>query len=285
MSTARSKRAFDKADGLRSSFATACYGSAAHIEYVLRLGDNALVLGQRLAQWCGHGPVLEEDIALANIALDLIGQARLLLAHAAKLEGRDRDEDSLAYLRGAREFRNFTMLELPASGVSSAGAMDPDYAVTIARNFLFSAYQCALWTRLSHSADAELAAIAEKSLKEARYHFAHAADWIVRFGDGTEESHRRAQQALDALWPYANEWFAADEIEAAVSRHDIGVAGAALREFWLAAVAPTLAEATLATPGDSAFVSTGRTGLHSEHLDYLLAEMQSLHRAHPGAQW
>jgi len=260
-------------------------GSGAHLEYVLRLGDNALILGQRLAEWCGHGPILEEDIALANIALDLIGQARLLLAHAAKLEGGIRDEDSLAYLRDAREFRNFTMLELPSGGVSSAGAMNPDYAITIARNFLFSAYQCALWTRLADSTDAQLAAIAAKSLKEARYHFTHAADWIVRFGDGTEESHRRAQQALDALWPYANEWFAEDRIEAAASMQGIGVTGASLRDAWLAAVAPVLAGSTLARPRDSSFVSTGRAGLHSEHLEYLLAEMQSLHRAHPGAVW
>jgi ring-1,2-phenylacetyl-CoA epoxidase subunit PaaC len=260
-------------------------GSAAHIEYVLRLGDNALVLGQRLAEWCGHGPVLEEDIALANIALDLIGQARLLLAHAGKLEGGLRDEDGLAYLRGAREFRNFTMLELPASGVSSAGAMDPDYAVTIVRNFLFGAYQCELWSRLSNSIDRELAAIAQKSLNEDRYHFAHAADWLVRFGDGTGESRHRAQQALDSLWAYANEWFAADAVDDAVCASGIGVTGASLHREWLDAVRRVLAEATLDTPKESGFISAGRLGLHSEHLDYLLLEMQSLHRAHPGARW
>lgn len=260
-------------------------GAAEHVDYLLRLGDNALVHGQRLAEWCGHGPVLEEDIALTNIALDLIGQARLLLSHAGRIEGRQRDEDSLAYLRDTREFRNFTMLELPHSGVTSAGAMEPDYAFTIVRNFLFGAYQCELWTKLSASGDSELAAIAAKSLKEARYHLAHAQDWLLRFGDGTEESHARAQTALNALWPYANEWFAADCIEDAVSERGIGVSGAALHAPWLQLVTSTVAEATLAVPGNSAFVSSGRLGLHSEHLDYLLTEMQSLHRAHPGAQW
>jgi len=222
---------------------------------------------------------------MANIALDLIGQARLLLSHAAALEGRGRDEDGLAFLRDAHEFRNFTMLELPASGVASAGAADPDYAFSIARLFLFSAYQCELWARLATSSDRELAAIAAKSLKEARYHLAHAAGWLVRFGDGTDESHRRAQQALDALWPYANEWFADDGVDAAASRLGIGVTGASLRDAWRAAVAPAIGEATLDAPGESSFESGGRSGRHSEHLSYLLAEMQSLHRAHPGARW
>jgi ring-1,2-phenylacetyl-CoA epoxidase subunit PaaC len=256
-----------------------------HIEYVLRLGDNALVHGQRLAEWCGHGPVLEEDIALANIALDSIGQARLLLSHAAALEGGERSEDDLAYLRDTRAYRNFTMLELPHSGVKSAGDMTPDYAFTTVRNFLFAAYQCELWSRLASSADAELAAIAAKSLKEARYHLTHAADWLVRFGDGTEESHARAQQALTALWPYTNEWFAADSVGQAVADKKIGVTGESLREAWHETVMATLAEATLTPPADCKFVSNGKSGLHSEHLDYLLAEMQSLHRAHPGAQW
>jgi ring-1,2-phenylacetyl-CoA epoxidase subunit PaaC len=256
-----------------------------HVEYVLRLGDNALVHGQRLAEWCGHGPVLEEDIALANIALDCIGQARLLLSHAGALEGKQRGEDELAYLRGTRAFRNFTMLELPHGGLSSAGALTPDYAYTIVRNFLFSAYQCELWRRLADSRDTELAAIAMKSLKETRYHFSHAADWLVRFGDGTDESHRRAQLALNALWPYTNEWFAADTIEDATSASGVGVACASLREAWLATVGATLAEATLTLPPASEFFSTGKSGVHSEHLDYLLTEMQSLHREHPGAQW
>jgi ring-1,2-phenylacetyl-CoA epoxidase subunit PaaC len=259
--------------------------TAEHIEYVLRQGDNALVHGQRLAEWCGHGPVLEEDIALANIALDCIGQARLLLSHAGNLEGGGRGEDELAYLRDTRAFRNFSMLELPHGGVSSAGAMTPDYAYTIVRNFLFAVYQCELWARLATSTDGELAAIAAKSLKEARYHLTHARDWLVRFGDGTEESHCRVQRALAALWPYTNEWFAADAVEEAVSEAGVGVTGTSLHDAWLATVNATLAEATLAAPPASKFVSTGRLGLHSEHLDYILTEMQSLHRAHPGAKW
>jgi ring-1,2-phenylacetyl-CoA epoxidase subunit PaaC len=259
--------------------------TAEHVDYLLRLGDNALVHGQRLAEWCGHGPVLEEDIALANMALDLIGQARLLLTHAGSLEGKERSEDDLAYLRDTRAYRNFTMLELPHSGVNCAGDGEPDYAFTVVRNFLFGAYQCELWSRLSSSADAGLAAIAAKSLKEARYHLTHAADWVLRFGDGTAESRDRAQRALTTLWPYTNEWFAADAVETAVGQMGIGVTGASMREAWLDTVTPILAEATLAVLADSGFVSSGKNGGHSEHLDYLLLEMQSLHRAHPGAQW
>jgi ring-1,2-phenylacetyl-CoA epoxidase subunit PaaC len=177
------------------------------------------------------------------------------------------------------------MLELPHGGVTSAGPVTPDYAYTIVRNFLFSAYQCELWQRLAGSTDEELAAIAAKSLKEARYHVTHAADWLIRFGDGTEESHRRAQAALDALWPYTNEWFGADDVENTVAGTGVGVTGDSLRAAWLVAVGATLAEATLIQPADSGFFSTGKSGIHSEHLDYLLTEMQSLHRAHPGAQW
>ncbi len=259
--------------------------SAEHVEYVLRLADNALVLGQRLAEWCGHGPALEEDIAATNVALDLIGQARLLLAHAGQLEGKGRDEDQLAFLREAPDFRNATLLELPNGGVASAGAASGDYAIAIVRNLLFGAYQVELWQALSKSTDGELAAIAAKSLKEARYHLRHAADWAVRLGDGTDESHERTQAALDALWPYTHELFATDPVEAAVARHGIGVESAGLRRGWLDTVAAVLAEATLALPPDTAFRSTGKLGRHSEHLGFLLAEMQSLHRQHPGATW
>jgi ring-1,2-phenylacetyl-CoA epoxidase subunit PaaC len=259
--------------------------SAAHVEYVLRLADNALVLGQRLAEWCGHGPVLEEDIALANIALDLVGQARLLLGYAGRLEGEGRGEDELAFLREVPQFRNATLVELPNSGVASTGAAGGDYAVTIVRNLLFSAYQVGLWQALAKSADAELAAIAAKSLKEARYHLRHAADWTIRLGDGTEESHARMERALATLWPYTHELFATDAVEQAVAERGIGVESASLRAEWLAALTPVLAEATLKLPGDSPFRSTGKLGRHSEHLGFLLAEMQSLHRQHPGATW
>jgi ring-1,2-phenylacetyl-CoA epoxidase subunit PaaC len=261
------------------------HGSGEHVEYLLRLGDGALVLGQRLAEWCGHGPVLEEDIAMANVALDLVGQARLLLTHAGKAEGKGRDEDQLAFLRDVPEYRNSTLAELPSSGVASARAASGDYAVAIVRNLLFCAYQCELWRALSGSKDAELAAIAAKSLKESRYHFGHAADWTIRFGDGTDESHARAQAAVDALWPYTHELFETDPVEKAVARHGIGVESATLRPGWLDAVTAVVAEATLRLPPDTAFRSTGKLGGHSEHLGYLLTEMQSLHRQHPGASW
>lgn len=255
-----------------------------HIDYLLRLGDNALILGQRLSEWCGHGPVLEEDIALANIALDLIGQARLLLSHAGSLFCPPQDEDQLTYWREQSGFRNFTMLELPNSGLEK-GQQARDYAFTIARNFLFSTYAVELWQALSASTDTQLAAIAAKSLKEARYHVRHARDWMLRFGAGTAESHRRAQQALDALLPYTNEFFSADDVEAAAVARGIGVTGASLLPAWHAALEQTLSEATLAQPAATRFASTGKHGRHSEHFGFLLAEMQSLARAHPGAVW
>ncbi len=253
---------------------------AARQEYVTRLGDNALVLGQRLAEWCGHGPVLEEDLALTNIALDLIGQARLLLTHAGALEGRGRDEDALAYLRDEPAFRNWTLVELP----NGHGKHD-DYAITITRNFLISALMVPLWQALQGSADETLAAIAARSVKEARAHLRHAGDWVVRLGDGTGESRERMQAALDRLWPYTHELWTEDEVERAVAASGVGVLTASLRETWTATVDAVLAQATLTRPADSAFVSTGKLGVHSEHLGYLLAEMQSLARQHPGARW
>ena len=256
-----------------------------HVDYLLRLGDSSLVLGQRLAEWCGHGPVLEEDIAMANVSLDLIGQARLLLAHAGRVEGAGRDEDALAYLRDARAYRNFTLCELPNGGIEKGGAHGADYAITMLRNLLYCAYQVQLWERLRESTDSELAAIAAKSAKESAYHLRHAADWTVRFGDGTGESHARAQRALDQLWPYANELFVTDAVEVEVSARGIGVRGAELRPAWETMIDATLAEACLVKPVASAFRSTGKAGLHSEHLDFLLAEMQVLARQHPGAQW
>ncbi len=235
-------------------------------ELALRMGDNALILGQRLGQWLGHGPQLEEDIASANIALDLIGQARLWLSLAGRLEGRGRDEDALAFFRDQHEFRNCTMVELP----------NGDYAFTIVRRMLFDAYQRVLLERLAGGAQAEIAAIAAKSKKEADYHWRHSADWTLRFGDGTGESHRRAQAALERLWGYTHELFAADEMDPEAD---------SLRGPWLAQVEPLLKEATLAIPVDSAFVSGGKRGVHSEHLGYVLAEMQYLQRAYPGARW
>jgi ring-1,2-phenylacetyl-CoA epoxidase subunit PaaC len=255
-----------------------------HVAYLLRLGDSSLVLGQRLSEWCGHGPVLEEDIALANIALDLIGQSRLLLSHAATLEGTGRDEDALAYFRTAREYRNFTLCELPNSGIEK-GANARDYGFTLMRNLLFFAWQLGAWRGLTNSADTELAAIAAKSLKETTYHLKHAADWVIRLGDGTAESNARMQRALDSLWPYTRELFAEDEIDAAMIAKSIGVSASSLHTDWRSRLTRLLDEATLRIPADAGFMSEGRSGIHSEHLDFLLAEMQSVARAHPGARW
>ena len=248
---------------------------AAPIDYVLHLADNALVLGQRNAEWCGHGPVLEEDIALANISLDLIGQARLLYQHAASLQGNGATEDTLAYFRDAHEFRNFVLVELPHHGpLAPGGRAERDYAVTITRNFLYSAYMLLLWEALEAHEDPQLAAIAAKSLKETRYHLRHARDWLVRLGDGTDESHARMQAAVNHLMPYTQEfWDAAD------------AGTAALQPAWDALVDEALAEATLTRPTAAGYLPRGKQGLHSEHLGYLLGEMQSLARQHPGATW
>ncbi len=262
----------------------------AALRYVLRLADNALILGQRNAEWCGHGPVLEEDIALANISLDLIGQARLLYTRAGELEGaltgRARHEDEYAYWRAERDFRNWTLLELPHHGpLAGTAAVERDYATTITRNFLYSALMVELWTALTASADTELAAIAAKSVKEARYHLHHAAGWVVRLGDGTEHSHDRMQRALDHLLPYMNECFATDPVEQEAAAQGIGVLTEDCRAAWDETVRETVAPATLALPAASQFLSTGKHGTHSEHMSYLLGEMQGLARTHPGAQW
>ena len=260
--------------------------STAHLDYLLHLADNALVLGQRNAEWCGHGPILEEDLALANNSLDLIGQARLLYQHVAELRQDGSDEDQLAYFRDVPDFRNYTLLELPHHGALVGYASDNrDYAVTIARNFLYSALMVLVWDQLQHSTDTQLASIAAKSLKEARYHLRHAHDWLVRFGDGTEESHARAQAAIDHLWSYTQEFWTTSEFESAASASGVGVDLHRLRDDWLTLVENTLKEATLQRPADGGFVPTGKHGVHSEHLGFLLSEMQSLARAHPGATW
>jgi ring-1,2-phenylacetyl-CoA epoxidase subunit PaaC len=261
-----------------------------HLSYVLRLADNALILGQRNAEWCGHGPVLEEDIALANMSLDLIGQARLLYSHAATLEqaltGASKTEDDYAYFRTEREFANYTLVELPHHApLSATASSDRDYAVTIVRNYLYTALMAHVWTALEGSKDAQLAAIASKSIKETRYQLQHAREWLVRFGDGTEESHRRAQAALDHLMPYMRECFAADAVEQAVADAGIGVRAADFEADWRRDVEAALAQATLALPAPVEHVSTGKRGEHSEHMGFLLAEMQSLARQHPGATW
>jgi ring-1,2-phenylacetyl-CoA epoxidase subunit PaaC len=236
--------------------------------YVLRLADTCLIWSHRLSEWCGHAPVLEEDIALANHALDLLGQARALLSTVG-------DEDRLAYLRQEREFLNVTLAELPRG----------DFAFTVLRNFFLSAWALPLWRRLETSSDAELAAIAGKAVKEARYHREHAADWVVRLGDGTPESARRMQSALESLWPTTNELFDDDAVDHAAAECGIGPAWSALREGWLADVEAVLGDATLALPAHSAWRGDGKRGVHSEHLGHLLATMQHLQRAYPGGVW
>jgi ring-1,2-phenylacetyl-CoA epoxidase subunit PaaC len=259
---------------------------AAPVDYLLHLADNALVLGQRNAEWCGHGPVLEEDIAMANMSLDLIGQARLLYQHAAALLGGDATEDRLAYFRDTRQYRNCTLLELPHHGpLAGTAASDRDYATTIVRNFLYSTLMLLLWDELQQSADAQLAAIAAKSVKETRYHFRHARDWLVRLGDGTDESHARAQAALDHLMPYTQEFWSVSAAEADAASAATGVDNRRLQPAWDDEVNAALAEATLRRPSGQGFLPRGKEGLHSEHLGYLLAEMQGLARQHPGATW
>jgi ring-1,2-phenylacetyl-CoA epoxidase subunit PaaC len=246
-----------------------------HFIYLLRLADSPLILAQRLSEWCGHGPVLEEDLALSNMALDLIGQARLLLTHAGRVESRNRDEDQLAFLRMENEYRNLTIVELP----------NGDFGQTVLRNFLFSAYQVEMWKRLQASSDAELAAISAKSIKESSYHLRHWADWVVRLGDGTEESHQRMQAALDQLWPYTAEMFDNDETDRAAQADGCGVDPATLQPGWQNTVSQVISEATLTRPADTSFVSSGKSGRHSEHMGHLLGELQYLQRTFPGAQW
>jgi ring-1,2-phenylacetyl-CoA epoxidase subunit PaaC len=245
------------------------------VQYVLRIADTALILAQRLAEWCGHAPALEEDIALANMALDLLGQARALLSHAGALEGGGRDEDQLAFLREEREYRNVTLVELPRG----------DFAVTTVRNAIMATFFKLLWQRLASSRDPELAAIAGKAVKEARYHQQHAADWVVRLGDGTPESRSRTERALQDLWPYTAELFAADEIDEHAAAGGIGPRWSELEDVWRAEMDQILGAATLAAPAATPFLSSGKQGRHSEHMGRILAELQYLQRAYPGGTW
>jgi ring-1,2-phenylacetyl-CoA epoxidase subunit PaaC len=247
----------------------------ADVQYLLRIGDTALVLGQRIAEWTGHAPVLEEDIALANMALDLIGQCRAVLTHAGKLHGAGLDEDQLAFLREERDYRNVTLVELPRG----------DFAVTTARNVMMATFFKLLWEQLAESKDAELAAIAGKAVKEARYHQQHAADWLVRLADGTEESRRRVDKALADLWPYTSELFASDAVDEQAHASGLGPRWGDLHEAWLAQMSQIFDGAGLAVPAAVPFLSTGKTGVHSEHMGFVLAELQYLQRAYPGGVW
>ncbi|MGH8596233.1 MAG: 1,2-phenylacetyl-CoA epoxidase subunit PaaC, partial [Gammaproteobacteria bacterium] len=230
-----------------------------HLTYLLRIADGSLILGQRLAECCGHGPVVEEDIASANIALDLLGQARLLYTHAGAIEGAGRDEDAFAYWRDEQAFFNPTLVELP----------NGDFARSVLRTYLYVSYQQTLWPVLARSRDNELAAIAEKSAKETRYHVDHLGTWVIRLGDGTDESKRRMQCALDTLWPYTHELFATDAIDCAALNAGIGSDANRLLAGWQDAVSAVLVTATLNLPPASPFQSAGKTGVHSEHLGFL----------------
>jgi ring-1,2-phenylacetyl-CoA epoxidase subunit PaaC len=254
------------------------------LRYVLRIADTCLIHAQRLAEWCGHGPVLEEDIALTNMALDLLGQTRSLYALGGRLEGHGFDEDQLAFLRDERDFFNLTLVEQPMRR-GSAHSPGGDFADTVVRNFLLATWFEALWQSLTKSADAGLAAIAAKAIKESRYHQRHAAEWVIRLGDGTAESAARMRAALVHAWPYTAEMFVADSVddEAAASR--LGPSRAALQAGWNREVAAVLADAHLALPPRTPFVSTGTLGRHSEHMGFILAEMQSQQRMHPGGRW
>jgi len=249
------------------------------VQYLLRIGDTCLILAQRLAEWCGHAPIVEEDIALTNMALDLVGQARAVLTRAGELEaehgGERHGEDELAFLRDERDFRNCTLVELPRG----------DFAVTMLRNLAVASFLRLLWQRLESSSDSELAAIAGKAVKEARYHQEHAGDWIVRLGDGTAESAARLKAALDLLWPYMAEIFEGDSVDDAAAAARLGPRWSELRDDWRAEFGAVLAAAGLALPAERSFRSTGKVGRHSEHLGYMLAEMQHLQRTFPGGVW
>ncbi len=247
----------------------------ATLPYLLRIGDTCLILGQRLGEWCGHAPIIEEDIALTNMALDLIGQARGVLTLAGQRITPVLDEDQLAFLRDERDYRNPTLAELPRG----------DFAFTVLRNAMLATWLKLMWERLRDSGDAELAGIAGKALKEARYHQQHAADWVVRLGDGTDESRRRSEAALATLWPYAAELFDDDAVDHAAEAGGLGPSRASLREPWLAEMAEILGEVHLPMPKETSFRSTGSRGVHSEHMGYILAEMQYLQRAYPGGAW
>jgi ring-1,2-phenylacetyl-CoA epoxidase subunit PaaC len=243
--------------------------------YALRRADDALILGHRLSEWCGHAPMLEEDMALANMGLDLLGQARELYSYAAKVEGKGNDEDTFAYLRDVRQYRNLLLLEQP----------NGDFACTMARQFFYAAFADLYWRPMMNSRDATLAAIAAKSEKESAYHIRHASEWMVRLGDGTDESHRRAQTAVDDLWAYTGEMFDVDDNERGLIDAGVAVDPATLRPQWLEMVSGVLAEATLKLPNSDWMQQGGRNGRHSEHLGHLLSELQSMQRAFPGAAW
>jgi ring-1,2-phenylacetyl-CoA epoxidase subunit PaaC len=243
--------------------------------YALRRADDALILGHRLSEWCGHAPMLEEDMALANMGLDLLGQARELYSYAAKVEGKGNDEDKFAYLRDVRQYRNLLLAEQP----------NGDFARTIVRQFLYAAFADPYWRLMTKSSDPTLAAIAAKSEKESAYHLRHSSEWVIRLGDGTAESHARTQGAIDDLWSFTGEMFEADDSERSLIEAGAVIDPAALRSQWLKTVSAIVGEATLALAGADWMQKGGRNGRHSEHLGHLLSELQSMQRTFPGASW
>lgn len=245
------------------------------IDFILHLGDNALVLGHRLGEWCGHGPVLEQDIAMTNIALDLIGQARNYLDYAGQLEGKGRDEDALAYRRDVLDYKNLLLLEQP----------NGDFAMTIARQCYFDTWHLLVLKQLEKSSDERLREIAQKSIKEVTYHQRWSSEWVIRLGDGTDESHEKMQAAIDDLWMYTGEMFEQSEADAELLKQGVIYDSHTLNEQWMQSVKQVLESATLQVPEASWMQTGGRTGRHSEHLGYILAEMQFLQRAYPDATW
>ncbi len=244
-------------------------------KYIIRIGDNSLILGQRLSEWCGHGPVLEEDIALTNTALDLIGQATSLLKYAGEIEGKGRNEDQLAFLRYEHEYLNCQLVELP----------NTDYAYTLARQFLFDHFNYLMYQELLDSEDKQLAAIAEKSLKEVTYHRRRSSEWMIRLGDGTQESHERIQAAMDDIWEYSGELFTGDDIDQMMLDSGIGVNLTKIKAEWHKSVAEVLETATLEKPKDDFMQLGGKQGKHTEYMGYILAEMQYMQRAYPNCEW
>ena len=249
------------------------------VDYAIRLADDSLTLGHRLSEWCSSGPFLEEDIALINVALDYVGRARMFYGYAAATEGlfvsEPRTEDDICYLRDAREYRNLLINELPRG----------DFAFTIVRQFFVDTFNLLFYTELQKSSDSEFAAIAGKSIKETRYHLRRSHQWLVRLGDGTEESHNRCQKAIDELWDYVTEMFDMDELETELVAEGIAVDRAGLRDQWQQLVSRVIEEATLTLPDHDIAIRGGRTGIHTEHLGYLLAELQYVQRAYPGNTW
>lgn len=254
---------------------TLATNNEATMQYAVRLGDDALVLGHRLSEWCSKAPFLEEDLAITNVALDYLGRARMFYSYAAELEGKGRSEDDFAYLRDCRDYQNFLINELPRG----------DFAYTMARQFLVDAFNIEFLTAMTQSKDATFAAIAEKSHKESKYHLRRSRDWMLRLGDGSEESHERLQRALEDLWPFTHELFETDALEQELVAQGIAVDLPALKSAWESRLRSVLGEATMSYPSGDQAVRGGRKGLHTEHLGHMLSELQFMQRAYPGLQW